>query len=270
MMRYKYGKKPARPGAARLMLSDYLDTSALPAPPQTYGHENVVTDWGMLANGPDPSAPDIEPVGDCAIAAPLHAIRLWHAETGVPVNITPQSAIANYSAITGYDPSQTDAQGNNPTDQGTDVQQMLECWRTTGLVDGDGNRHQIAAYVGLSLPNLLDELWYADYLLDGVIIGINCPAQYQDAFSAGQPWDALPDPNYEGGHCVLMVGKPNADHDTITWGGKIPFAPAGITQNVDEAWAVLSQERVNSGGVDVNGFAYAKLLSNIPLLAQVS
>lgn len=261
--RFKYGKKPARPGAARLLFHNYLDTAALPAIPDTYGHQSDVTNWGMLAN---------DAVGDCAIAAPLHAIKLWAAETGHTVNITDKAAIQNYSEITNYDPTQTQPDGSNLTDQGTDVQQMLEHWRTTGLVDDDGNRHTIAGYVGLQLGSaLLDEMKAADYLLDGLIIGINCPSQYQDNFNNLVPWDAVENPNYEGGHCILGVGKPDAGHDICTWGGLIDFLPAGITQNVDEVWAVISNERVNaSSGVDVNGFRMPQLIADLPLLGQAA
>lgn len=264
---FKYGKKPAVPGAAKLMLHEYVDLSQLPAIPNSYGHSGKVVDWGMLAN---------DRIGDCAIAAPLHAIKLWAAETGRAVNISDKSAIQNYSDITGYNPNPSPEQigpnGENLTDQGTAVQQMLEYWRTVGLVDDDGNRHTIAGYVGLRLgQHLLDEMKAADYLLDGLIIGINCPSQYQDLFQSGQPWGAIDNPNYEGGHCILGVGKPDAGHSMCTWGALVDFLPDGIIQNVDEAWAVISQERLNANtGVDANGFKWAELVADLPLLAYAA
>ncbi len=264
----KYGKKPAVPGAAKLMLHEYVDLSQLPAIPNSYGHSGKVVDWGMLAN---------DQIGDCAIAAPLHAIKLWAAETGRAVNISDKAAVQNYSDITGYNPNPSPEQigpnGENLTDQGTAVQQMLEYWRTVGLVDDDGNRHKIAAYVGLTLGrNLLTELWAANYLLDGVIIGIDCPAQWQTAFQKGEPWGAVAFPDYEGGHCILGVDKLDGnDLGLVSWGGRASATPAGLVQNVDEAWAVISQERIDaSSGVDANGFNWAQLIADLPKLATAA
>ena len=260
--RFKLGKKPARPEAVKLWFHHYVpDTSALPPVPDTYGHQGAVTDWGMLAN---------DQIGDCGPVAALHALKLWAAETGRSINITDAAAIRNYHLITGYDPTQTDADGNNPTDQGTDLRELLEYWRTTGLIDDDGNRHTIAGSVGLRLgDHLLDEIKAAVYLYDGLLVGINCPAQYQDLFQHGQPWGAVENPNYEGGHAIVLVGKPDAGHDAVTWAGLVDFLPEGIMQNVDEAWAVISHDRIADSGTDANGFNWSQLTADLPQLGNI-
>ena len=48
---FKLGKKPARPGAVKFKLANYLVKLKLPTPPQVFGHEGLIgANWGMLGN----------------------------------------------------------------------------------------------------------------------------------------------------------------------------------------------------------------------------
>jgi hypothetical protein len=155
----KLGKLPARPDAVKLKLANYIDTSVLPKPPAEFGHERLVTQWGMLGN---------DNAGCCVWSGAGHEVMLWNREAGKTVNITTTSTLRNYSLVTGYDP-------NDPsTDQGTDMQAAASYRLKTGLLDADGKRHKIGAYVALK-PGDLTELWYATYLFDGVGIGVEFP-----------------------------------------------------------------------------------------------
>ena len=49
-MRFKLGKRPARPGAIKLKFGTFFDAKALPVPPKVFGHESIGKPWGMLAN----------------------------------------------------------------------------------------------------------------------------------------------------------------------------------------------------------------------------
>lgn len=255
----KLGKRPARPGAVKIKLANYLDKAVLTAPTGDFGHDGLVTDWQMLGN---------DTVGDCAICGPLHAIMLWNAEANKTVNVDTDCAIANYSAITGYDPSQDqtnpDGTVSNPTDQGTDVAEMAEYWRQTGFADADGNRHQIGAYVALT-PGDLTELWVALKYFDGVGIGVQFPEQWMDAFRTGQPWGTLAQPNIQGGHYICGVGRKDGNATVISWGKPVELTVGGYQQFNDETLALISTEKLVNG-VDLEGLNWAQLQADIQQL----
>lgn len=269
-LRYRLGKQPARPHYG-LKLRDYITPRALPTPPENFGHENLVADWDMLGNGPDPSNPPYAPngAGDCAIAGPFHAEMLWCAMGKKPVNVNTACTLAEYSAITGYDPNAYDPfTQTNPTDKGSDVQDVAEYWRTHGLKDADGNVHKIDCYLALE-PGNVEQLYHAMYLFNAVGIGIECPAEYQQAFANGQVWDAITDPTIEGGHYILGVGRRAGHINTITWGRSQLMTAAGYQQFCDEAFVYLSEEMLISGK-DIDGFNLDQLIADMAELANDS
>lgn len=247
----KLGKKPARPGAVKLKLSTYLDTSALPTPPDEFGHEGLVSDWLMLGN---------DTLGDCVIAGALHEHMLWNAEAGKPINVNDACAVRNYSAITGYNPAIPSS------DQGTDITVAAEYRRTTGLVDADGIVHKIGAYVALD-PGDLTQLWYALYLFDGVGIGVELPSQWMDAFNAGRPWDAVTRPSIEGGHYISGAAKRAGNATVISWGRGVQLTPAGYQQFNDETLAYLSEEKLVNGK-SLEGFDLDQLRADLDALGD--
>lgn len=254
---YKLGKTPATPGRAKLHLADYLDTPALPTPPDpnNFGHYNLVSDWQMLGN---------DQWGDCAIAGPFHAIMLWNAEAGNQVSINTKCTLAAYSAITGFNPG-AGPSGANPTDQGSNVQDVATYWQRTGLTDASGKVHKIDTYLALE-PGNWEQLMHALYLFDGVGIGIECPSQYQQLFATGQVWGALADPDIEGGHYVLGVGARNGNVDLVTWGRTQQMNEAGYKQFCDEAFVYFSKEKLLASGKDLNGFNVAQLLQDLAVI----
>lgn len=221
-MSYKLGLKPMRVGAIKLQLSTYMNYSVLPTPPAEFGHYDLVPDWGMLANGADPAHPDVIPVGDCAIAAPMHQTMLWCAESKAQVAFSPETAVKNYSEITGYNPELTDAEGNNPTDNGTALDEMAKHWQQTGISDDSGNRHKIVAFASLN-PGDLRELWTATWLFQSVTLGVLMPDSAQQQFADGEPWDVVRGARIEGGHAVPCVGRKGGMNLGVTWGALHPF-----------------------------------------------
>src|SRR5271154_6064970 len=56
------------------------------------------------------------------------------ANSGIPLApFTTEQALNLYSRITGYDPSQTQPDGSNPTDQGTSWTDALTYWLKNGI-----------------------------------------------------------------------------------------------------------------------------------------
>ena len=131
----KLGKKPARPGAVKLKLAKYLVKPKLPTPPKVFGHEALIgPNWEMLGN---------DQYGDCVWAGAAHETMLWNKEAARAVTFNNQSVLKDYSAVTGFNP-------NDPnTDQGTDMQVAASYRRKTGVLDANGKRHKVIAYLAL-------------------------------------------------------------------------------------------------------------------------
>lgn len=260
-MELKLGKKAARPGAVRFKFSDVVDLSQMAAPPANFGHDgSVKAAWGMKGN---------DVAGDCVFAATAHNIMLWCAEAGMRVSISDKTTLHNYSLFTNYDPAQTDpVTGENSTDVGTDVADWLSHWRKVGFIDDKGVAHKIGAYLSLN-PQNPDEMRYAAYYFDGVMLGVNFPQQWMDTFDkGGRTWGALKNPNYVGGHCITTVAYRDKRPYDITWGTGVEVTLGAITQTCDEAYAILTPEKI-SKGVDANGISYAKLSTMLSQLKTV-
>lgn len=250
----KLGKLPARPDAVKLKFRDYLDRTALPPlPTGDFGHDTLVTNWGMLGN---------DKYGDCVWAGGGHEEMLWLRESGateaeVEALITESAALKNYSVVTGFNPD------DPSTDQGTDMAKAASYRRKTGYVDAKGNHHKIAAYVDLD-PGNITELWYAAYLFDGVGIGINFPAQWMDAFSKGPGglWDHVTRPKIEGGHYITGVAR-HGNLNIVTWADDHPrLTPRGYAQFNDETFAYATEDKL-ANGVDENGFNWTQLRADL-------
>lgn len=256
--RYKLGKKPARPGAVKFRLSAYLDKAVIPAIPPAFGHQKLVADWGMLAN---------DRVGDCAMAGAFHETMLWCAEGGKPIRVTDEVVLDTYSAVTGYDPAQTDAAGNNPSDEGTDPAEFAEYRRTTGITDADGNLHKIGAYLALDQGSV-SQLGAAMYLFSAVGIGLALPDTAQDQFQAGQAWEPVPDSSIEGGHYVTGVARDNDSNiAVVTWGRLQWMTPSFYRRYNDETLVYLSEEFLTAG-VSPEGFNLEQLQADLAALGH--
>jgi hypothetical protein len=240
----KLGKTPARRDPRDLRLTRYL-LSLPPIPRGKLGHPDLVADtaWGMFAN---------DEFGDCVWAGAAHETVLWVLMAGARVAFTDANVLADYGAVTGFDPKRTDRWGNNPTDQGTDMRQALLYRQKTGILDAEGRRHKIGAFVRI---DSIDELKRSIYILGNAAVGVQFPASAMDQFDAGKPWTVVKNSPVEGGHYVPVIGYDSeADLFTcVTWGREHPVAPAFLAKYMDEAYAVLSEEFL-SNGKSLEGF----------------
>lgn len=261
MAQFKLGKKPAREGAYSFKLTRYLTT--LPAAPAVFGHQALVTVWGMLGN---------DRVGDCVFAGAAHETILWNREAGANIPFTTKAVLSDYSAVTGYTPA------DPSTDQGTDMQAAASYRRKTGIVDGNSSRHTVDAY--LELPGvsarggndrrLLDSIASAAYLFGAVGIGVEFPHSAMDQFDNGQPWDLVPGSPIDGGHYVPLIGRvENGNFLVITWGKVQEVTPAFLLAYVDEAVAYISLERLKDGK-SLEGFDVDALRADLDALANGS
>ena len=249
-MPYKLGKKPARAGAIRLKFGDYLQAAALPPLPAVFGHEGLVTTWPMFAN---------DRFGDCVWAGAAHETMLLAAEGGAIVTFGDANVLSDYAAVTGF-------QANDPaTDQGTDMQAAAEYRRSTGIVDAQGARHKIAAYLALE-PGNVTHLYLAAYLFGAVGIGLTLPSSALDQSRGGLAWDVVTGSPSDGGHYVPLVGR-RADGNllAVSWGALQPMTESFLKAYCDEAVAYVSAE-VLTNQRSPEGFDYAALIGDLDAL----
>lgn len=227
----KLGKKPARPDAIQFKFKAYFDTPNLPTPPTAFGRYQAVQNWGVLGNND---------YGDCVWAGAAHETMLWHSEVGAPVEFNDAAVLANYTAVTGFDPKNPD------TDQGTDMQLAASYRRQTGLLDATGERHNISAYVATD-PGNLDNLATACYLFGAVGVGIVFPISAMLQFNMRQPWDVVEGAREDGGHYVSCVGRNEAGNLlVVTWGKIQEMTPAFFTKYNDENVVYLSMDMIKN------------------------
>lgn len=255
------GKLPPKIHKRTLKLAKYL--GALAPVPASCDWGGMVTDWLMLGNGPDANVTfsNFQGAGDCTCAGAGHAILEWQAQTGRPVTVTAMDVLAAYSAITGYDPAQTDANGNNPTDGGAAMTDVLEYWRTNGICG-----HKIGAWLKVDHTNL-KEVFAAAFLFGGLYTGVTLPDNAMDDFMASQPFNDTSEPPDEvDGHCIWIPSYDAAQMNLVTWAKKIQASLAWTGKYVDEMYVLLDPDWISPVGVSPSGLDWPQLTADFNLL----
>ena len=222
-----------------LKFRDYV--TVLPTPPVTFGHENLITNYGMLGN---------DQYGDCVIAGSCHETMLWTLEGSTEALFTDTLAISQYHTICGAG------------DNGCDVRTVLDYRQKTGLIDSTKNVHKIGAYVALDQTNI-NEIKEAIYIFNAIGIGINFPASAMDQFNAGQPWTVVKGSKIEGGHYIPILGYDGTYFYCITWGQIQKMDYNFFKTYCDESWAILSTEMLNNNGLTPEGFNNTQLQADL-------
>jgi hypothetical protein len=226
----KLGKRPARPGAVSLKFADVFNIATLPVPPLVFGHESFIpgNSWGMLAN---------DRWGDCVFAGAAHETMTFTAEgSDHPAIFTSAGVLSDYSAVTGFDPS------NPASDQGTDVQAAAAYRQKMGVIDANGVRHKIDAYADIAVGNL-DQLATAIYIFGAAGVGVALPSSAEDQFNQSRPWSIVSGDTNVGGHYVPFVGRNSAGNFIgVTWGRLQAAEPDWLKEYMDEGICYLSVE----------------------------
>ena len=235
----KLGKTSARPEAVKLKFSMVANKRALPTPPLIFGHYSRINNWGDLGNNT---------WGDCVWAGAAHEHMVWtKVGSGAPAQFLEANCLSDYAAVTGFGFSDS-------TDQGTDMKDAASYRRKTGVLDAQGNRRTIMAYMALT-PGDYDEMLLAAYLFGAVGVGIKFPASAQEQFKAAEPWSVVPNSRLLGGHYIPVVGRNSKGNAVaVTWG-----RPQAITRDFyemynDETIAYFSPEYVNASKLSPEGF----------------
>jgi len=248
----KLGKLPHRHDPRDLLLTRYTaDLPPLPAGP--LGHDGLLPadGWGMLGN---------DTVGDCVFAGSDHEHMLWNAEAGKTVTFTTANALADYSAVTGYNP-------NDPnTDRGTDMRNAMLYRQQTGLQDANGRRHKIAAFTALGAGNLV-QIKQSLHLFSVASVGIEVPTTAMDQFNQGKPWDVVRRAKIEGGHYVPVTYYDPASnlYHAITWGRVQLVTARFLATYMDEGFAPLTREMMRRRK-SIDGFDFTALQQDLKAL----
>lgn len=265
----KKGLIPHDPARFAPRLEDYvhgpLRVSGLPPANGTVDRASLVTDWGMQGN---------DEWGDCVEAMVVHADEAMNAFAGHPVTYGASYAVTLYGQITGFDPN-AGPPGNNPTDNGTDIQTALEYWKNTGIKDAAGRTHKLAAYAQFGNP--ADEVLLGQVLevFGCVLVGVSLQQDQEDQFGAGEPWDYVPGDPFIGGHGITLQRRMGGGTGTlhyITWGAEQPatrkFQYFCAGQGNGEAWAVVTQDWLQANGDSLTGLNLDQLLSDLQYVPQ--
>jgi hypothetical protein len=258
---HKFGKRKAtyHPNVARY--TAYRNASGFPVRvPDIFGHGNSFKDWGMLGN---------DQYGDCVFAGSDHEVMLLDnlasegAKTGYEaVKFTAANTLADYGAVTGFNPET----GEN--DNGTNVVEALDYRVKTGLIDAEGKRHKIAAYVALE-PGNIEHLVEAIFIFEAVGIGFEVPASAEEQFGKNEVWSVVPgNPEIVGGHYVPLVGKPAVGNlAAVTWGRRQVMTEEFYKKYCDEAYAYITEEELNKRTKkNWGGFDWATLQADLQLV----
>jgi hypothetical protein len=245
----KLGKTAARPGAVKLELRKYISLSQLPTPPSDFGEESLIGDFGMLGNAD---------WGDCVWAGAAHETMLWNKEAGRDAPFDDGCVLSDYSAATGFNPA------DPSTDQGTDMQQAAAYRQKTGIVDAQGNRHKVGAYLAIA-PGSIYEHMIAAYVFGSVGVGIEFPGSAMDQFSNEQPWSVVHGATIEGGHYIPIIGRSNLRFQVVTWAKVQAMDDDFLYKYRDESIVYLSEEFM-SGDKSINGFDLDQLKHDLSQL----
>lgn len=226
----KYGKLPPKHHPKTLLLENFLSPAALPPPEEKRGWEwqagIAPNDWGMLGN---------DMVGDCVIAMALHYLEMVTAIHGIPLTYTTQQALDLYSAITGYDPKQTDTSGFNPTDNGTAMTDLFAYWQKTGIYG-----HKIKAWASIKYTDPV-KLNQAIDIFGAALVGINVAQSMEDQFQANLPLNAPFKGGSVGGHGIPIPGFGKYGRTCISYGQRWEM-DLQAAQQIDEAYVVITPE----------------------------
>jgi hypothetical protein len=244
---FRPGLLPPDPSKRRLHLAPYLQPRRLPEPPSSLDWDHAVSAYGVLAN---------DRWGDCAWAAPLHAIQRWTANASAEVVPSDSDAVNAYAEGTGFDPD-AGPPGDNPTDRGSVMQDVLSYWRRTGILIGS-ERHRILAFAQVNHRDQM-ELRTAAALFGDVQLGFDLPDSAVEQTNAGQPWDVVAGARVAGGHAVCSGRYYGSRWWVVSWGVEQEVTSDFMACYLSEAWVAISPEWVRANGTTPSGLDIAAL-----------
>lgn len=213
-----------RSESPKLKLRDFVDVEKAAASPvpleQSVDYATLVPSWPVFLN---------DRLGDCTCAGAAHAVQTFAAMAGESFTVEDADVERMYEA-SGYDPSKTESNGENPTDQGWTLEDAAAYLQKTGL-QGEPN---IEASAEVTLHDEEEEQ-VALELFGCLYEGMECPASALTQAQEGKPWTPVAGSEIAGGHCVIRpksVLAVTGYH--VSWGMLIPATDAFDKEYFDE------------------------------------
>lgn len=250
---FLFGKNAPKRDMRTLLMDNYGSTSHISFP-QTCAWERDIPN--------DPLGND--EVGDCAEAAPGHAIqnmtRVSHYLT--PTQVTKQQVVGAYSTITGYNPS------DPSTDQGSNMLDVCKFLQKTGLAGW-----KFDGYAQLNTQNV-DQVKAAVFNFGWVYFGIVVPKSIVAAIQAGripQNWNySSKDRETNNGHALGGFGYGRAGLAFNSWGNWYHMDWNFWLNWVDEAYVLYSKAWLKASGITPSGLDLTAMDNDINLVTQVN
>lgn len=239
--RFSFGRKRPTVRYPLLQMKHYLPKLPSPPPVIDYSAAATVALGQMYEN---------DQLGDCVIAAIAHTDGVLTGNAGLSGGLVlPTSEITSlYSTCCGYVP------GDPSTDQGCDIQTVLNYWQGTGIADPSGaSPHQIAGILTVDPANV-NEIQTAIWLFENLIFGVDLPDAWITPFpsTSGFVWDVAGAADPANGHCFPALGYDSAKIMISTWGmiGFVTYAAVAdyaAAASQGELYVVISQDSINKG-----------------------
>lgn len=224
-----------------------------PPPPSIDYSKGMPTSLGMMLN-------DVE--GDCTCAKAGHLVQVWSFNAQKQM-LTPtdQQIQAIYEGACGFDPN-AGPPGDNPTDQGGNMQVVANYLETNGLPLPDGSTTPLLLWVEIDFRNQQDVMRIIDEC-GACDIGFNVP-QYLIPTDGSPPpkvWDLQPDQDNTiiGGHDVILVGYDDQYLTLASWGAWYQMSWQFLPQFTEEAYGYAGQMWVEATGKTPAGLTLAQM-----------
>lgn len=242
-----------KPKFSRFALPMRMYTGALPAPPPSISFANKISQWPMMEN---------DVLGDCTIACIGHAIQQW-TTYGAGKMFVPTDAqiLTAYSGACGYVP------GDPSTDQGGNIADVLNYFRTTGIA---GNK--LDAFMALPTgAEFARHLKLSVQIFGNCNLGIELPLSAQDdvdtwTVDKGGINSANGAPGGWGGHCILVVGYDLNYITFVSWGKLMQMTWDFFAAYCSEAYAMFNDAWIQGNGDTPSGFPAAQAKADLAIL----
>jgi len=166
-------------------------------------------------------------VGTCAIVAAINRVLEEHWRKTGEILVVPEDLdLVIYAAVTGYDASQTDANGYNPTDQGTDPEALFAWWEQNAILG-----YKLKSATAINPANING--------LKNAVVGGGAYICFWLADNQIGAAEWHPEtPNKANGHAVFFPGYIASLMKGISWGLDEAADDAMIEAQGGAAWAL--------------------------------
>jgi hypothetical protein len=239
---YRFGKHPPKVDYRTLHFRDYL-TPKIAAPPAAYNALTSRVYPNLKTTDPTKLFPmdGNDTLGDCTIAALAHAETVFKGMLSKKTIMPDTGVVKLYMHLTGG------------VDSGLNELDVLNYWRQH-RVSGE----QIVNFVSIN-PKNHTHIQQAIQLFGGVYLGFQVQQNCIKDFDDHKPW--TPGTLTRDGHAVYAVAYDQTGVTVLTWGNTQQATWEWWDECVDEAYAILPEDAMDSKFAP--GFNFAQLQTDL-------